>query len=123
MGGSVAAFFGLPRLTGYIIAGLIAGPQGTGLLEPHDVKALTLINVLALALIALQAGAELTVATVRRIVGSVLSSAVFQLLLVVPAVGGAFYVATQLDAVPFVRGRNFTMLKVSTSPRLSSDRL
>lgn len=98
--GSAAAFFRLPRLTGYLVAGLLAGPQGTGFLAASDVKSLSLINALALALIGLQAGAELTVASLRRTWRSVTSSSLMQTVVVVPTMAGLFVlVAPQM---PFV---------------------
>ena len=76
--GNVAAFVGLPRLTGYLVAGVLAGPQVSGFVAATDVKALSLINVLALALISLQAGAELTMALLQRTWRSVLWSSLAQ---------------------------------------------
>jgi Kef-type K+ transport system membrane component KefB len=66
VGGSVAAIFKLPRLTGYLAVGVISGPYVLELFTVNDVKSLTLINGLALALIALQAGAELTIPMLKR---------------------------------------------------------
>lgn len=65
-GGQLAAFVGFPRLTGYLAVGVLAGPHGLGLLTPDDVGSLSLVNTLALALIALQAGAELTTQMLKR---------------------------------------------------------
>lgn len=64
--GQLASFLKLPRLTGFLIAGILAGPQTSGLVSHSDVKSLSLISALALALIALQAGAELTLAALQR---------------------------------------------------------
>jgi Kef-type K+ transport system membrane component KefB len=100
--GSVASFVGLPRLTGYLVAGLIAGPQGTGFLGGDDVKALSLINALALALIALQAGAELTLSTLQRTWRSVLWSSFAQTLLVVPTMALIFFALA--GHMPFLEG-------------------
>lgn len=100
--GAVAAFAGLPRLTGYLIAGILAGPQGFGLLSSTDVKALSLVNALALALIALQAGAELTLETLKRIWRSVLFSSVAQIILVIGPMALVFFAAAPV--IPFVQG-------------------
>lgn len=59
-GGRLAALLKLPRLTGYLLAGLLCGPSVFGVLGPSEVTQLSLINGLALALIALQAGSEFT---------------------------------------------------------------
>ena len=64
--GRVVALLGFPRLTGYLAVGVLSGPHGLGVLSSDDVDDLALINALALALIALQAGAELTTSMLRR---------------------------------------------------------
>lgn len=99
VGGVVAGFVGLPRLVGYLIAGLLAGPAGVGFIDPKEVKALSLINALALALISLQAGAELTVPVLRRTWRSVGFSAVAQVLLIIPLMALVFWLARPL--IPF----------------------
>jgi Kef-type K+ transport system membrane component KefB len=99
--GSVAAFCGLPRLTGYLVAGLLAGPQGTGFLAVADVTDLSLINALALALIGLQAGAELTVSSLRRTWRSVTASSLAQIVVVVPMMTGLFFLLR--PQMPFVQ--------------------
>lgn len=59
-GGQLSASLGLPRITGFLGAGLVVGPSATGLLTYEQVTDLKIVNQLALALIALQAGSELT---------------------------------------------------------------
>jgi Kef-type K+ transport system membrane component KefB len=103
--GRIAAFLSLPRLTGYLIAGVIAGPHVTGAVSGSDVKALVLVNGLALALIALQAGAEITLPVLKRTWRSVLWSALFQTVLVIGPVALVFaLVAPQLG---FLDGLSF----------------
>jgi Kef-type K+ transport system membrane component KefB len=70
--GQLASVVKLPRLTGYLIAGLIVGPHVLNIIDKHDVHTLSAVNALALALIALDAGAELTVDILRRGVKSLL---------------------------------------------------
>lgn len=65
-GGRLAALFGLPQLTGYLVAGLIVGPSGVEILREEEVQQLGLLNSLALALIALQAGCSLTKAMLEK---------------------------------------------------------
>lgn len=50
---------GLPHLTGYLLAGILAGPHVLGIIDPPTVRRLAPVNTLALALIALAGGAEL----------------------------------------------------------------
>ncbi|NOY70043.1 MAG: hypothetical protein GXP53_11270 [Deltaproteobacteria bacterium] len=55
----------LPKLTGYILAGVLAGPFAIGFLTADAVDSLRLIDELALSIIALSAGAELNLASIR----------------------------------------------------------
>ncbi len=55
----------LPLISGYIIAGIAAGPYGTGFLDDAMVTRLRLVDDLALSFIALTAGASLNVAGLR----------------------------------------------------------
>ncbi len=56
--GKILNRFQLPKLTGYIVAGIIAGPFVANLLSPETVVRLQLIDQIALGLIALTAGGE-----------------------------------------------------------------
>ena len=58
--------FGLPHLSGYIAAGVVAGPHILKLLDHEIVERLSPVNTLALSLIALAGGAELKLDLVRR---------------------------------------------------------
>jgi Kef-type K+ transport system membrane component KefB len=60
----------LPHLTGYIAAGVVAGPYVLHFLDHATVKRLELVNTLALALIAFAGGLELRVADVRGVARS-----------------------------------------------------
>jgi Kef-type K+ transport system membrane component KefB len=57
---------GLPHLSGYLAAGIIAGPHVLRLVDEHSVVDLTHVNALALALIALEGGAHLKVETLKK---------------------------------------------------------
>jgi len=60
----------LPHLTGYIAAGVIAGPHVLHFLDHETVKSLETVNTLALALIALAGGLELRIVDVRSLLRS-----------------------------------------------------
>lgn len=62
---------GLPHLSGYLLAGLIAGPHLTDLVDHETVEHLAPVNTLALALIALAGGAELRLSDLRPAARSV----------------------------------------------------
>lgn len=72
--GGLAASVGLPRLTGYLLVGIVAGPSVLGLMSVESVADLRLIDEFALALIALLAGGELKVAALRPQARSILTS-------------------------------------------------
>jgi len=65
VGGNLAATVGLPRLTGYLVVGIVAGPSVLGILTPQATQDFQLIDEFALALIAIMAGAELRLSHLR----------------------------------------------------------
>jgi Kef-type K+ transport system membrane component KefB len=83
VGGRIAATFGFPRLTGYLAVGVLSGPSGFVLFGKAEVEQLSLINGLALALIALQAGAELTLPMLKRSFKSLSWASLSHLILIV----------------------------------------
>ena len=64
--GEIAGALGMPKLLGYLIAGIIFGPSGLGTVTDGSVFKLTPISQLAVALIAFVAGAELKWQDVKR---------------------------------------------------------
>lgn len=63
---------GLPRIVGYILAGLFMGPFFLKLYTPAEINNLHFINKLALAFIALSAGGELRLANIRKALKSII---------------------------------------------------
>ncbi len=78
LAGHLARRFKLPRITGYIVAGILCGPFAGGFLTQEVVKRLQLIDDLALALIAFTAGGELRLAAIRPRFRSIGSITLFQ---------------------------------------------
>ncbi len=70
--GKVFAALRLPRLTGYLLCGLATGPDVLGLLSPRNVSDLRIVNGVAVSLIALTAGSELDLKSLRPRIRSVL---------------------------------------------------
>src|SRR5213596_1514311 len=66
VGGEIARRVRLPRLTGYLLVGFAVGPAWLGLVRREEVDALRFIADAAVALIALAAGAELTLDRMRQ---------------------------------------------------------
>lgn len=79
----IVRFFNLPMLTGYIFAGIIAGPYISGFLTIEMVDRLRLIDDLALSFIALMAGGELRLALIAQRGKSIFLSIVFVSVLVI----------------------------------------
>ena len=75
--GDLAESIHLPHITGYLLTGVICGPDILGLLDHDVIRDLKLFDHLAVALIALSAGAALTIETLRkgaRLLGAVMVS-------------------------------------------------
>lgn len=87
----IVEVIGLPHLTGYLAAGVIAGPHVGHLIDHETVDRLTPVNTLALCLIALSGGAELRIDQVKQGLRTLVWSTVFQSLLVLFGVGFVFY--------------------------------
>lgn len=108
----IVSRLGLPKLTGYILAGVLSGPYALGLVTAEMGVSLKVVSSTATAVIALEAGSELELRAVRAIlptlrgitvyavVGSMfaLAAALFLLRPALPAVFGGLD-ATQSLAV------------------------
>jgi Kef-type K+ transport system membrane component KefB len=66
LGGSLAERARLPRLTGYLLVGFAVGPAWLGLVRRDEVDALRFIAEAAVAVIALAAGSQLTLASLSQ---------------------------------------------------------
>jgi Kef-type K+ transport system membrane component KefB len=64
--GELAVRLRLPRITGYLVLGIVAGPHAVGLETARDAKLLQIFEDLALGFIALTAGGEFQLAIIRR---------------------------------------------------------
>ncbi len=77
--GDILSWFRFPKITGYIIAGALAGPYVSNLIPADTVKDLKLLDNLALAFIALSAGGELELAGLKRRCKSIFLGVVLQI--------------------------------------------
>jgi Kef-type K+ transport system membrane component KefB len=84
---------GVPHLTGYLLAGIIAGPHVLHLIDHESVKRLAPVNTLAIALIALAGGAELRLASLRQGLKSLVLATVLQTFLGIGILAGVFFAA------------------------------
>ena len=93
---------GLPHLSGYLLAGILAGPHVYFHFIDHEtVESLTSINALALALIALEGGAELKLTILRQVWKSLAIATIFQSLPILLLMAGVFIAARPI--VPFLK--------------------
>ena len=102
--GSIMERFGLPRITGYIFAGLFMGPYFLKFYSKNAVSNLNFLNSLALAFIAFCAGGELKIERIKKRLKSILflisgvTSVVF--------VGVTFVVFILSGLIPFMSEYN-----------------
>ncbi|MBA3345808.1 MAG: cation:proton antiporter [Gemmatimonadales bacterium] len=107
--GAVAHEFRVPRLVGYLVAGLALGPSATGIVPAGVLEDLGMMKRLAVGLIGLLAGAELRVSDLRQRHRSILFILALQTLAVMTALTalgllGRSWVPflTGLEAAPLV---------------------
>jgi Kef-type K+ transport system membrane component KefB len=93
--GRVAADFGFPMITGYLVGGMICGPWGLKLFSVEDVHRLEFINHLALSLIALSGGAELEWSMLKKRMKNIMAFSVSQMAVIFIGVFSGFYILFQ----------------------------
>lgn len=98
--GDFFARFKLPKISGYIVTGIICGPYVINLLSKGVVSDLRALDDLALGLIALTAGGELKLTALRRGLKSVLYIIGFQVIVVFTGVTACVLMARPL--LPFL---------------------
>jgi Kef-type K+ transport system membrane component KefB len=100
--GALAHDLRLPRLVGYLVAGLALGPSVTGIVPAGVLEDLTMIKRLAVGLIGLLAGAELRMKDLRERHRIILLILVFQTAAVLIALLGTTLLAREW--IPFLEG-------------------
>ncbi len=105
--GDVAASIRLPRVTGYVLSGILVGPHVLGVLLPETVAELRTIDELALTLIALTAGGELRLRELRGKLTSIVSVSLSVMAIV--GVGVFLVVLAARPLIPFLAGRSTGM--------------
>lgn len=88
--GEFAALMRLPRVTGYLLTGIGFGPYVADLFSVQVVSDLSLLNSLAVGLIAMTAGGELKVVELRENIRAILTIIFFQVIIILPLVLGVF---------------------------------
>lgn len=100
--------FGLPHLTGYILAGVLAGPHVGHFLDHDTVEGLGIVGTLALALIALAGGAELRLAHLREGLKLLAIATGFQTVIVFLVAATAYVLLARF--MPFMAGQSLGFL-------------
>src|SRR5262249_12537286 len=94
--GKVFNRFGLPKLNGYIIARVIAGPYVLGLVTPEMGKSLKIVSNVATCVIALTAGSELNFKRLRPSISTLRAMTVFAVVFAQFAIAAAVFVMRPL---------------------------
>ncbi len=82
---------GLPKITGYIVAGILFGPSVLGFLTQEVLDDLKLVDDLALTVIAFAAGAELRMSILKERKKSIAFTLVAQILIVIVGVTASIW--------------------------------
>ena len=117
----------LPRLSGYMLMGIVLGTSGIGVLTYKIVDNLQFLENLALSFIALTAGGELRFKQVKTYKKSLVYILISQMIVIFLGMVVVFYLIA--DYIPFLSGLNQFMIlglailfagtSLSTSPAMS----
>lgn len=110
IGGKLAVRTGLPRITGYLLVGLLVGPYVSGLLTRDMMAGGKAVEGLAVALIALTAGGEIRVDWVKSQARTLVTITILQILIVGTLVTGVVLVFAPI--FPFLPEGDFTQAGV-----------
>ena len=117
----------LPRVTGYIVSGVLLGPFVWNILSSEVVKEMQMFNKLALGLIATGAGLELDLRQIARIWRTLLSTIAVKITLVALMVLGTFLAFQSFSPLPGLSGSGavwsvglvLAALSIGTSPAIA----
>ncbi|MEE9246170.1 MAG: cation:proton antiporter [Gemmatimonadota bacterium] len=110
--GDLARELRLPRITGYLLIGILLGPSVLGLLPEQTVVNFEIINGTALSVIALQAGSELRLAGLRERFAGIGAITASQIVITLVGIVATVYVAQGL--FPLLSGQsNRTILAIA----------
>ncbi|MFO8173147.1 MAG: cation:proton antiporter [Longimicrobiales bacterium] len=88
-----ARVISLPRITGYLVVGILVGPYVLGILPRQVVQEFRFVNGVALALIALSAGGELRMESLRSRIRSIGTITVLQISIMFSMVAATVFLA------------------------------
>ena len=91
LAGRAARVASLPQITGYLVIGLLMGPYVLGIVPREVLEEFRFVNGVALALIALSAGGELRLSSVKSQILSIGTITAFQIVFMFLLVAAAVY--------------------------------
>jgi Kef-type K+ transport system membrane component KefB len=94
--GKIVGRLRLPRLTGYLIAGVVAGPAVLALVTTQMAGSLKVVNSVASCILGLTAGAELNLKKVRPLAGTLRGLMVFSVFGGILILGGVLFAIRSL---------------------------
>jgi Kef-type K+ transport system membrane component KefB len=103
LAGGTARQISLPQITGYLVIGILVGPSVLGIIPREVVVDFRFVNGVALALIALSAGGELRIDSIRKRLKSIALITTSQIVLVFAVV--TLFVFLARDLVGFLEGQ------------------
>ncbi len=113
--GQLFSMLRLPRLTGYLLTGIVCGPEVSGMLTTQMIDSLGIVNGVAVGLIALSAGSELNFVHIRPRFRSIVAVSLIAIPL---AMFGTALVAFLLAGrLPFMHGMT-SMQRIVTAATL-----
>lgn len=110
IGGKMAKASGLPRITGYLLVGILVGPHLTSLVTKDMLQASKAIEGIAVALIALTAGGEIRMDWVRRQARRLTLITLSELTVVAAGIFSVVFLAREF--LPFVPGGSLAVAAV-----------
>jgi len=108
--GKVLSRFGLPKLTGYLLAGIASG-AGLGFITKDMTHSLKVVSDLAICVLALQAGSELNLKRLRPIMPTLRSMTLFAVVGAQVLIAAALFVLGPiLGLLPFFKTMDLTQM-------------
>jgi len=103
LAGRAARTIALPQITGYLVIGIVVGPHVLGILPKEMVEEFRYVNGVALALIALSAGGELRIESLRERIRSIGVTTALQIVFMFTLVATSVFLAR--GAIDFLQGK------------------
>ncbi len=107
LAGRAAKVISLPQITGYLVIGILVGPYVFGILTVEMVEEFRFVNGVALALIALSAGGELRIESLRERLRSIVVITASQIIVMFFFVAAAVFLAR--GSIDFLQGQPDTV--------------